>query len=366
MTRKQQVELNTINFSSFSNRITKRECDKLAKKHRIEFKEKILELSRQKYNLTNIAEILGLNRLDVKIVLQENGLYENRKKLNKNNPELQKRAIHLYTQEKKTLAEIEKELDFPRKEVSKLLKENSIELRQIQYYNKKYSIKNNAFSTYSPESAYWAGFIAGDGCVYSHGLAKEDLTNNYLTVTLQMKDKTHVEKLKKFLEYDGVLYEKKNKKAISITVNSMKICEDLRMYYNISNNKTYDYIPPSSIPEYLIRYFILGLIDADGSVLRHKRTHKSANRLRGEYVYQIGFTGTYETCIFVKKFFNSSVKIHTRHKDRDNNNYTVLFQGNEQVLRLCSMLYDENSIKFCMQRKYENYLLLKEEYGRLI
>lgn len=337
----------------------------MAKEHRIKYKDKIIEMGKSGINLSTIAEKLNLNRLDVKIVFQENDLYEPRKKLNRNNPVLQEKAVELYLIGNKSLAEIECELDFPRKEISKLLKSRNIPLRKAGNYNQKYSIKHDSFSNYTPESVYWAGFIAGDGCVYSHGLADRNV-NNYLNVSLEIKDRPHLERLQDFLEYDGVIYDKKNNKASSLTVNSIQICEDLLDKYNISNNKTYDYIPPEYIPKHLVKYFILGLIDADGSVLRHKRTNRNPSfRYRGDYVYQIGFTGTYETCEFVRNFFNSKVKIHTRHKDRDNNNHTVLFQGNEQVLKYCSKLYDEHTSKFCLQRKYKNYELLREEYSRL-
>jgi len=335
----------------------------MAKRHRIEFRDRIIELAKQGMNLSNIANELCINRLDVKIVLQENHLYHPRKKMNSLKTDLQQKAIKLYL-DGNSLAEIERKLDFPRKAVSKLLKERNIPLRVAGDYNKKYSVDDNVFSSYTPESAYWAGFIAGDGCIYSHGLANKN--NNYLNVTLQITDEQHLHRLKTFLKYDGVLYYKNTGTAVSLTVNSLQICKDLNEKYNISNNKTYDYIPSKNIPEEFMKYFILGLIDADGSILKHKRTHQTNNRLRGEYVYQIGFTGTYETCVMVRDFFGSTVQIHTRHKNRENNNYTVLFQGNEQVLKLCSMIYDKQTNLFCLKRKYKNYLSLKEEYSRIV
>lgn len=338
---------------------------KTAKRHREEFKEQIIILAKQGMNLSNIALELNLNRLDVKIVMQENNLYSVRKKNNKDNEELSKKAIQLYI-DGYSLKEVEEKVDIPRKAISKILKDNEIELRQAGEYNQKYSVNHNAFSRYTPESAYWAGFIAGDGCVYSHGLANGNSTNNYLTVALQIKDANHLESFKSFLNYDGVLYYKNTGTAVSITVNSIQIVEDLKRLYNITNRKTYDYLPPKNIPSEMLKYFVLGLIDADGSFLRHIRTHKPVTRrLRGEYVYQIGFTGTYETCELVRDFFGSSVKIHTRHKHRDNNNYTVLFQGNEQVLKYGNKLYDACSSNFCMQRKYDNYCALREEYSEV-
>lgn len=336
----------------------------MAKKHREEFKEQIIKLAKEGMLLSHIALELNINRLDVKIVMQENSLYTPPKKSQKDNIDVVNKAVTMYL-EGSSLKEIDKELDVPIKILAKELKKRGHKLRKAGEYNRKYTVDDSAFFEYTPESAYWAGFIAGDGCVYSHGLGEGDNRNNYLNVTLQGIDLDHLEKLKKFLKYDGVIYTKKSDGAVSLTVNSIDIVEDLKEKYNISNRKTYDYVPPKNIPEDVLKYFVLGLIDADGSFLRHARNNKTSNRKRGEYVYQIGFTGTYSTCELIRDFFGSSVNIHTRHKDRENNNYTILFQGNEQVARYGDMLYDKQSVHFCMTRKFDNYVALKEEYSEV-
>lgn len=338
----------------------------MAKKERIKYKDDILKLKTDGLNLSKIAEVLNINRLDVKIVLQENNVYEPRKKFNSRNEHLQKLAIEMYTKNNMSLREIEEKLDFPRQEVSKLLKKNNLELKTAGLYNRKYSLNELSFSNYTPESAYWAGFIAGDGCVYSHGLGGDNKENNYLNVSLAIIDEEHLMSFKKFLNYNGVLYYRKDGKAVGVTVNSKNIVKDLNDKYNITNNKTDIYVPPENIPSDLVKYFILGLIDSDGCITSHLKTYQpKTKRYRGDYIYQMNFTGTKESCEFVKAFFGSKVKLSKR-KDNETNNYTVIFQGNEQVNRFCSILYDEISVDFCLQRKYKKYVALKEQYSTVV
>lgn len=335
----------------------------MAKKEREFFKDEIIKLFKSGLVLTKIAEKLNINRLDVKIILKENNLYTPPKRADIHNNDIHQQIIKLY-KEGKNFEYIEKKLDFPRKTISKILKENNIEIRKAKFYNKKYSVRENAFSILTPESCYWAGFIAGDGCVYSHGLKKGDKTNNYLTIGLQYKDKNHLENFKDFINYSGVIYEKKDKKSAAISINSLNIVKDLEKNFNIRNNKSYNYIPPN-LPDEMKKYFILGMIDADGSFIRHLKTHLSKNRFRGDYNYQIGFTGTLESCLYIKDYFKVGPKIHTRHKDRDNNNFTLLIQGNLQCLKIGNIIYDEKSVKFCLKRKLNNYKALKEEYKKV-
>src|SRR5690606_38989836 len=129
------------------------------------------------------------------------------------------------------------------------------------------------------------------------------------------------------------------------TINSRRITQDLKEKYNITNMKSENYLPPNNIPDEFLKYFILGLLDADGGISKTKRPNKTNNRLKGEYVFQMSFTGTKETCEFVKQFFSSKVKLFKRH-DNSINNYSVMFQGNKQLIKYYKMLYDETSLKF--------------------
>lgn len=328
---------------------------------REKFKNDIIYLfTQERLNLSSVAETLRLNRLDVKKVLVENNLYSESRMYLKNEVDIQSKIVHLYSVENKSLKEISTLIGCGVKSVKKILILNEIPLKHAGKYNRKYWADDFAFASYSPESVYWAGFIAGDGCVFSHGSSNKSI-NNCLNVGLSIVDKQHLLKLKKFINYSGVLYESDT--SVTLNVNNRNIVNTLETTYLISNNKTETYKPPTTIPKHLIKYFILGLLDSDGCITRAMRPPtKTKRHYKGVYVYQLNFTGTREVCEYIKNFFESSVKLTKRH-DNEVNNYTVNFQGNIQTKKYLSMLYDDISVTFCLERKYEKYIELVKQYN---
>lgn len=326
--------------------------------------KEIIKLYEDGNTVKGIGEMLSMTPYHVKKILVESGVYVPvKRRSNKDNIAIVEKAAECYLVEGKTLKEVREIYDVPAKFLSEYLKSQGYALRTSEVTNRKHSLNTEAFKHYTPESVYWAGFLAGDGCVYSVGKRMAGKLN-ILNLALASKDKEHVESFKEFVQYSGKLSIRKE--SVSITINSRELVKHLEEKYGINNHKTYSYVPPDNIPTHLKKYFILGLIDADGSFLRHKRNNQTLNRKRGDFVYQIGFTGTLESCMYVRDFFGSSVKIHKRHKERDNNNYTVLFQGNQQVLNYGNKIYDDTSKNFCLQRKYQNYCELKKEYSRFL
>jgi predicted HTH domain antitoxin len=335
-------------------------CIHIGKKEREIYKNDIIHMfTKEKLNLSNIAKKLNINRLDVKKVLMSEGYYKETRKYIKNDPTTERLIIDLYTKEKLTIKEIVEIVNYAENTVKKVLREHNVPRRDAGFYNRKYTLNEKAFSEYSPESVYWAGFIAGDGCVFSHGISDKSI-NNCLNVTLANYDKEHLIKLKNFLGYNGKLYEGENKVALNI--NNREIVKDLEEKYNITNNKTETYIPPRNIPKELQKYFVLGLFDSDGCITRYKRPEAKNKHIKGDYAYTISFTGTKETCEYIKEFFSSKVKLVKRHQNKTNN-YTVIFQGNLQVIKYLSMLYDETSKEFCLSRKYALFNELVEQYN---
>lgn len=332
--------------------------EKMGAKQREFYKDKINDMYKNGCNLTNIATKLEINRFDVKKVLIEAQLYEETRKYIKEDKETQQKIIDLYENHNLPLREIEKHVDYNLTTIKRFIRTTDVRIKHAGEYNRKYSCNENAFSEYTPESCYWAGFIAGDGCVFSHGLSDKTI-NNSLNIGLSSVDTEHLEKFKEFLSYTGVIYYNENSSALN--VNCRKIVSDLEKNYNITNNKTDTYIPPTSIPCELEKYFILGLLDSDGCITRTTRPTQR-NHIAGQYVYSVGFTGTLECCNYVKAFFNSKVKIHKRHKN-DSNNYSVLLQGNLQIIKLLTPLYDDISRVFCLSRKLKRFDDLLEQYS---
>ena len=144
--------------------------------------------------------------------------------------------------------------------------------------NRKHQFNAVSFSTFTPESCYWAGFIAADGGISNIGTG--------LRLELGQKDAGHLSKLLKYVEdkdpyivsgtkecvFDGKIYQVKFCRA---DVNSVEIIKDLKDNFNITHAKSLTIKPPTKIPNELIQHYIRGYFDGDGSICWSK-THKCA------------------------------------------------------------------------------------------
>lgn len=327
-----------------------------------EIKKKIVRKFESGINMSKIAEELEMNRSQVRKVLVENGLYkivthEEKRNVVENNKD---RILKLYDE------------GFSIKKIKSILKDDNVvidlrvlkkslerwgkDIKLAKDYNRKFKSNDNAFDNYTAESCYWAGIIASDGCIFSHGLASKEC--NYLSIGVSEVDTEMIEKFKKYIEYDGKLYRGKRSKknhndCIEIRVNNINIVRNLQEKFNITSVKSLTYIPPE-LPEEYKKYFILGLIDGDGCI-----TYSTTNTGRKHFGFS--FVGTKESCEYILDYFKSNVKLHKRHKDSDNNNYSFTLQGNVQLYRILTDLYDEKAIELCLKRKYNKFLELKQQ-----
>ncbi len=245
--------------------------------------------------------------------------------------------------------------------ISSLLKNNGVHIKTSHEINKKYTCNEEVFSTYTEQSCYWAGLLAADGCIYE----RKDTHSKY--VILCLTDKELVQNFNNFIEYSCEIDFKekptgfgKNKKCSTKTWEvrclSNKICFDLEENFNITSNKTYTFNPSNKIPQELIKYFILGYIDGDGSITYHTTN-------TGRKQFNLSITGTLEIVQFIMRYWNKEkLKLMQRFPERQVNNYSLSISGNDQLLNLLGELYSNEEInKICLQREYEKYLILKEQ-----
>ena len=167
-----------------------------------------------------------------------------------------------------------------------------------------YSCDDFAFSKLTPEGAYWLGFIAADGCI------REE--KNCVCVVLKREDKGHLEKLKKFLKFDGKIFDRVRvvneiEYPISeLTFYSKKIVQDLVLKYNITKRKSYKEINTVDlIPKEFVLYFIIGFFDGDGNI--SKLDGDSSITSRDRHIM-------YFMKEFLSSFYNIESKIHFSEK----------------------------------------------------
>jgi hypothetical protein len=154
--------------------------------------------------------------------------------------------------------------------------------------NKKYEHNTNFFAEIKPLVSYWAGFIAGDGCLHKEV--------EKLSVSLAPKDRTHLDALRTTIGFTGPLYDhpRKNSPSVSLQIcGAKKLLHDLGINYNITPHKSLTLKPPDDLDLPNSLAFIAGLIDSDGCVFT-----ASSQRV---YCYpMIRLTGTYAVLSWVK------------------------------------------------------------------
>jgi DNA-binding Lrp family transcriptional regulator len=167
-----------------------------------------------------------------------------------------------------TIKGIAEKFKIPYKTVWRRLKKNSVIIKR-----KVRAVDNNAFSTYTRESCYWAGFIAADGNI------RKDVP--YVNITLASIDMGHLRKFKNFVNSNAEIVERnqtqksgKITKCCLINIYSHQIKTDLQERFNIVPNKAKILKPPINIPKEFVPDFIRGHFDGDGSISWHKHNDK--------------------------------------------------------------------------------------------
>lgn len=198
--------------------------------------------------------------------------------------------------------------------------------------------------------AYWLGLLYADG---SMTIRK----NSYnLSITLKAEDGYLLEQFLEDLETDyKIRYTSHKVKGKQYPVARVSICntklgKDL-VNKGIRPNKTTDCIFPKEdiIQSYLVKHFIRGFMDGDGSIKRVE--YKD---------YSLNFIGTKEMLIPIYNFFkeqNSEIRETPNlilEKKCEVEIYTLEFHGNLITQRLLKLLYENSNIH--MVRKYEKYI----------
>jgi hypothetical protein len=127
----------------------------------------------------------------------------------------------------------------------------------------------------TPDTAYWLGFIAGDGCI----------TDGALAVNLAIRDRDHLHKLTAALKATNpvrervVVAEGRRYRRASLVVHSWRLVEALG-HHGITPCKSAT-LKPWAGPGHLMPHYWRGFVDADGHVSRGPQ-------------WTLGLVGTYE------------------------------------------------------------------------
>ena len=247
--------------------------------------------------------------------------------------------------------------------VYKYLKKQGVKTRSNRENSKKHHVKNRDFfeNIDTEEKAYLLGFIYADGYVSTRKPAKySDYAEKKLGVSVGERDVEVLELLKKCLDttYPIATYEVKSGYKVGIKysriiVNDHKIVDDL-VKQGVKYHKSNTLEPPKNIPYHLIRHFIRGYIDGDGSII--------INNTKYGLSFNVSMIGTDSVLNYITDYFMENNLIRTRVKHEKRHDYDIVsscrWGGNIQAKKILDHLY--NNSHCYLTRKHDRYLKLCE------
>lgn len=250
-------------------------------------------------------------------------------KMTKTTKEQRLEILKLYQSGEKDSTELSEIYGVSKMAIIKLLIRNNIPRRKRGGERRlyKYSLNENFFSIENETSAYWAGFIAADGCVY---LPKNEKHQHKLILEISRIDESHLEK---FDIGSNIRYRQtRTPNALGMcckSISSNIICNDL-LKYNITPNKSLTLEFPENITIENARHFIRGYFDGDGCF-----TVDSTNYPR------YSFLGTEKFLNIINSLLPVKSKII---KVKNGNIFYLNFNGVKNCKKIYDFLYSESNL----------------------
>lgn len=248
--------------------------------------------------------------------------------------------------------------------ISRYIKECGFKLRNNSRCQQKYSINENYFDIIDVEDkAYFLGLLYADGCVSKDGS---------IILSLEEKDLEIIKKFKKQLKYQGNISYIKPKKIYNTyfkrTINrSGQYRLSFRNKHMVKALSRLGCVPAKSlilefptrnqVPEHLLKPFIRGYFDGDGSFSFNK------NKIQCSITSTINFLTKLKEVLesFGFKCFLSNPK---NLINKGNNTTCVLgLSSNLESFNFINWLYLDSN--FFLKRKYKKYLLLRDYNGTI-
>lgn len=225
--------------------------------------------------------------------------------------------------------------------IRRYLHRQNVKLNNVKLYD--YDVSYFKYIN-DANKAYWLGFIMADGYLSKN--------NSYLR--LKIKDYEHLEKFKHDIQYNGPIRFEKDVDAYSVSICSKRLTMDLNNL-GILSNKSFSTVVPDIHP-HLIRHFIRGVWDGDGSITYNKRKKWSLSLV----------SATLEFIKAIKKIIESSCGssgyIQTRTSNVGNKYYVLHFSGTPNAFKIADFLYNASTIY--LDRKYDRYIKMKSYINR--
>lgn len=219
----------------------------------------------------------------------------------------------------------------------------------------KYQFDEGCFSSLTPESLYWLGFLYADGCISQ----RRNSGPFYTCLSLSIKDEDVLKQFKSFLQTDSPI------KYGFTTTQDDKIFKNCRLFINNTsiNNSLFELglIPRKSLiiqfPEFLknhplVSHFIRGYFDGDGCVSEKKGITKNSLHLT--------IVGTYNMMENIQQILLKQLNAKPTKLIRQGNVWSMHVNKKSDIKEIQQFLYKD--AKYFLKRKkqiFDNHSELK-------
>ena len=233
---------------------------------------------------------------------------------------------------------ISKTLNISRSRFSTWLKNEGVNVSVCPQRN---NVNENIFKIINTEEkAYWLGFLYADGYV--------GLTDNRVELTLQLSDVNHIKKFKTFLNSDCKISTNTYRSRLLIKNKTIK-SSLINLGCTPQKSLTLKFPTYEKVPKELIRHFIRGYFDGDGSLCVTEKTRSIDVLGTYDFLHQLCL----ESNIATSKIYVS--------KSKSNKVFRIVLGSKSDLYNFSKYMYDDCNIY--LDRKYEKFKKLMEYYN---
>lgn len=242
-------------------------------------------------------------------------------------------------------ADIASSFGIPEWKLKRLISKNN-------WGNRLPTISNTqAFDEYSEESCYWAGFLMADGNVDS---------KHRIRIMLKYDDINHLEKFRDYLvSTHKVSSNTTTYNRASFEITNPHMCDMLDLNFNIVPNKTLIADFPRSMPRNMLRHFIRGYFDGDGSICESFSNKNSITAT----IYATFACGSFKFIDYLFTFLKAELGVNGYLQDFNTGKKWQIKYNTNDAKKLLHYMYDNSSVY--LDRKFQLFNRIVVDNNRL-
>jgi hypothetical protein len=305
---------------------------------------------KMKMSIAAIAKEYNVNWNTIAAIFDRNGLARNNKKTKLSTNE-EKNAIKLYLEKNLTVKSTAKIFGIPYSVMRQLLFKYNIEVSNDRLIKNKYNLE--FFRNESNEKYYFFGFSLGDGSIVKNGKG----TSIQYTLTLKENDISVLENICNWISLPKEtikFYQGELTHFVRLVLGGDIWKEDWSDL-GLVHRKTYN---PSElkVPNEYIKPFLMGLIDADGSIsfYKPKINIKFPNR-KQQYEYNFSIIGhPYNIDWFIEQIRKLGFDGNINSQLIKGKWKRIRIQRKDDIIKLAKLLEIDKYYHLCLERKWKS------------